>query len=153
MASKPSLFVSAGTRSPSSLLALCPVCYSGRADMFHHGKTKRSSAQKGWRAQRIVAFFFSLLVVFIVLDPLWECHDHLDNLRHLGGAHAALLILLIVACAGISLLKSFSFLPTVSIITSFRGAIPSSRAARACDGFAQFAGAASLDTAALPLRI
>ena len=46
-----------------------------------------------------------LLSFFLVLDPLWECHDHLDNLRHFG-PHGALMIVLFVACAGILLLKS-----------------------------------------------
>lgn len=55
--------------------------------------------------QRIVACFLLALVVFLVVNPLWECHDHLDNLRHLG-SNGFLLIVLLVACAGISLLKS-----------------------------------------------
>lgn len=55
--------------------------------------------------QRIIAFLLLALVSFLVVNPIWECHDHLDNLRHLG-PHGVLIILLMVALAGISLLKS-----------------------------------------------
>ena len=46
-----------------------------------------------------------MVVAFLVVNPLWECHDHLDNLRHLG-PNGVLLIILLVACAGITLFKS-----------------------------------------------
>jgi hypothetical protein len=61
-----------------------------------------------WK-QRIVALLLFVLSSFMVIDPLWECHDHLDNLRHLG-PHGMLVILLLVACASISLLKTFQWL-------------------------------------------
>lgn len=59
--------------------------------------------------QRIVACFLLVLVLFLIVNPIWECHDHLDNLRHLG-SHGILIILLLVACAGLSLLKSLRWL-------------------------------------------
>lgn len=62
------------------------------------------SAGLSWK-QRIVACLFLPLSLFLVIDPLWECQDHLDNLRHLG-PHGALMIVLIVACASVILLKS-----------------------------------------------
>lgn len=58
-----------------------------------------------WK-QRVIACLLLVLALFLVINPLWECHDHLDNLRHLG-PHGVLLILLLVACAGVSLIKSF----------------------------------------------
>jgi hypothetical protein len=61
-----------------------------------------------WK-QWIVAWLLFGLLSLLVIDPLWECHDHLDDLRHFG-PHGLLLVLLIVACAGISLLKSFQWL-------------------------------------------
>lgn len=63
-----------------------------------------SSTIPSWK-QRILACLMLLLSLFLVLDPLWECQDHLDDLRHFG-PHGALMIVLIVACAGILLLKS-----------------------------------------------
>lgn len=56
-------------------------------------------------AQRTIAFLLLGLTSFLVINPIWECHDHLDTLRHLG-PHGALVILLMVALAGVSLLKS-----------------------------------------------
>ena len=82
-------------------------------------KRRRSKAMAvaaglSWK-QRVIACLLLVLAVFLVINPLWECHDHLDNLRHLG-PHGVLLILLLVACAGVSLIKSFLwsalFLPT-----------------------------------------
>lgn len=67
-------------------------------------KRNAASTLPSWK-QRILACLMLLLSLFLVLDPLWECHDHLDNLRHFG-PHGALMIVLIVACAGILLLKS-----------------------------------------------
>lgn len=63
------------------------------------------AGQLPWK-QRVIACLLLVLAVFLVINPLWECHDHLDNLRHLG-PHGVLLILLLVACAGVSLIKSF----------------------------------------------
>jgi len=60
------------------------------------------------RGQKIVACLLLVMVVgFLVVNPLWECHDHMDNLRHLG-PHGMLMILLLFACAGITLFKSCS---------------------------------------------
>lgn len=56
-------------------------------------------------AQRTIAFLLLALVSFLVVNPIWEYHDHLDTLRHLG-PHGVLIILLMVALAGVSLLKS-----------------------------------------------
>jgi hypothetical protein len=68
-----------------------------------------------WK-QRIVAWLLFVVAVFLVIDPLWECHDHLDNLRHLG-PHGMLVILLLAACASISLLKTFQWLGLVLVAT------------------------------------
>lgn len=69
--------------------------------------TMRSCLASGLSlGQRIIARFLLLMLAFVVIDPLWECRDHLDNLRHLGGSHAALLIVLLIACAGVMLLRS-----------------------------------------------
>ncbi len=58
------------------------------------------------RAQRVIACLLLVMVVaFLVINPLWECHDHMDNLRHLG-PNGVLMIFLLLACAGIGLLKS-----------------------------------------------
>lgn len=62
------------------------------------------AAKISWK-QRFIASLLLMLSLFLVFDPLWECHDHLDNLRHFG-PHGALLFALIVACTGILLLKS-----------------------------------------------
>ena len=56
-------------------------------------------------APRIIAFLLLSLMTFMVVNPIFECQDHLDNLRHLG-PHGVLVILLVVALAGVSLLKS-----------------------------------------------
>lgn len=56
-------------------------------------------------AQRMIAFLLLGLTSLMVINPIWECHDHLDTLRHLG-PHGVLFIILMVALAGISLLKS-----------------------------------------------
>ena len=53
----------------------------------------------------MVACAMLAMVAFLVVNPLWECHDHLDDLRHLG-PNGFLVIVLLVACAGIALLKS-----------------------------------------------
>lgn len=63
-----------------------------------------TAAKLSWK-QRIIACLLLLLSLFLVIDPLWECHDHLDDLRHFG-PHGALLFVLIIACAGILLLTS-----------------------------------------------
>ncbi len=65
-------------------------------------RTFMTSGQRSGR--RIVAFLLLSIMAFIVANPIWECFDHLDNLRHLG-PHGILVILLLVAIAGVSLLK------------------------------------------------
>lgn len=67
--------------------------------------TKRIAiaSRLSWK-QRIVACSLLMLSLFLVFEPLWECHDHLDNLRHFG-PHGALMIVLVFACAGVLLLK------------------------------------------------
>lgn len=58
------------------------------------------------RGQRIVACLLLVMVVgFLVVNPLCECHDHMDNLRHLG-PNGVLMMILLFACAGITLFKS-----------------------------------------------
>lgn len=63
--------------------------------------------------QRIVACLLLLLVVFLIVNPIFECHDHLDNLCHLG-PHGFLVILLLAACAGLGLMVSRRWSPDVS---------------------------------------
>ncbi|TCK75888.1 uncharacterized protein DUF1625 [Acidipila rosea] len=74
------------------------------------GRTLRSDApdRPSW-VQRIIACLLLTLAVTVIVNPLWECHDHLDSLRHLG-PHGILVIMLMVACAGLSLLKSLRWL-------------------------------------------
>jgi hypothetical protein len=103
-------------------------------------------------AQRIVAFLLSMLVIFLIIDPLWECHDHLDNLRHLG-AHGILLILLVVACSGISLLKSFSVAPPNFSSMLLRGAALFRPSPGCVEHAASLIAAAAPGAAGLPLRI
>ena len=55
--------------------------------------------------RRTVAFLLLSWVTLLVIDPIWECRQHLDNLRHLG-PHGVLLVMLIVALAGVTLFKS-----------------------------------------------
>lgn len=61
------------------------------------------------RRQRVVACFLLVMVVLLlVVNPLWESHDHMDNLRHLG-PNGVLVMFLLFACAGITLLKSLAW--------------------------------------------
>lgn len=77
-----------------------------------HFRTRRS------RDQRIIAgVLLVLVVVFLVLNPLWECHDHMDNLRHLG-PHGMLMIFLLFACAGITLFQSCCLFRAAGLRTS-----------------------------------
>jgi len=70
------------------------------------------------RTQRVVACLLLVMVVaFLVVNPLWECHDHLDNLRHLG-PNGVLLIILLLACAGITLFKSLCAFGLAGLRTS-----------------------------------
>lgn len=61
------------------------------------------------RGQRLIACVLLLLVVFLVINPLCECHDHMDNLRHLG-AHGFLATLLLIVSAGIALTKALRWI-------------------------------------------
>jgi hypothetical protein len=45
------------------------------------------------------------LVLILIVNPIFECHDHLDNLSHLG-SRGVLVTLLLVASAGTTLVKS-----------------------------------------------
>ncbi len=68
---------------------------------IHAGSPTRLS-----RGQRVVACLLLVMVVgFLVVNPLWECHDHMDTLRHLG-PNGILVMFLLFACAGITLFKS-----------------------------------------------
>ena len=70
---------------------------------------KSISAYSRTRFSRIQHFVASVLLImvvaFLVINPLWECHDNLDNLRHLG-PHGILVVFLLFACAGITLFRS-----------------------------------------------
>lgn len=120
--------------------------------MFHRRKIRGGVLGTCSLAQRMIAFLLSVLMLVLVFDPLWECHDHLDDLRHLG-AHGLLLVLLIIACAGISLLKTFNFLPPNFASILFGGALPQRPSPGRVDSSAAFAIAADYGAAPLPLRI
>lgn len=64
----------------------------------------RIASGHSW-SQHVVASALLGLVAFLVFNPIWECHDHMDDLRHLG-SNGLLVIVLLMACAGISLLRS-----------------------------------------------
>lgn len=49
------------------------------------------------------------VVALLVVNPLWECRDHLDNLRHLG-PNGFLALFLLFACAGITMFRSVRWL-------------------------------------------
>ncbi len=73
---------------------------------MRNGSNQANSATRLSRTQRIVAcLLLVMVVVFLVVNPLWECHDHMDNLRHLG-PNGILMMFLLFACAGITLFKS-----------------------------------------------
>ncbi len=63
-----------------------------------------TTASPSW-AQRIVACLLLSLVLFLIVNPIFECRDHLDNLAHLG-SRGVLVTLLLVASAGTTLVKS-----------------------------------------------
>lgn len=73
-----------------------------------HSIRMAPTAKISWK-QRILGCLLLLLAAFLAMEPLWECHDHLDNLIHLG-PHGVLVILLLIACTGISLLESLNWL-------------------------------------------
>jgi len=73
---------------------------------MRNGSIQAHSRTRLSRGQRIIACLLLVMVVaFLVVNPLWECHDHMDNLRHLG-PNGILVMFLLFACAGISLFKS-----------------------------------------------
>jgi len=57
------------------------------------------------RRRMLAGFLLAMMVTLLVLNPLWECHDHLDNLRHLG-PNGFLVMFLLFACAGMTLFKA-----------------------------------------------
>lgn len=120
--------------------------------MIHRGKTRSSAGRPRTLAQRLIAIGLFLLMVVVVADPLWEMHDHLDNIRHLG-AHGVLLVLLIVLCSGITLLKSVAIAPPNFSGTLLPGIAADLRRASGIDVSACFASSAAQGMAALPLRI
>jgi len=80
------------------------------------GTLRRDAPDRPSLGQRTIACLLLTLAVIVVVNPLWECHDHLDSLRHLG-PHGILMIMLAVACAGLSLLKSLRWL-SLSVLYS-----------------------------------
>jgi len=71
-----------------------------------NGSIQARSRTRINRGQRTVACLLLVMVVaFLVINPLWECHDHMDNLRHLG-PHGVLIMILLFACAGLTFFKS-----------------------------------------------
>ena len=99
-------------------------------------------------ARRIIAYLLLVVVSFLVFNPLWECCDHLDNLRHLG-SNGILVILLLVAAAGLTLVKTLRWI-WLSLV-SFRLEIsPSHMISRSLS--ANFQISLCIDPA-LPLRI
>ena len=62
------------------------------------------------RVRRLLAgLLLVLVVVLLLVNPLWECHDHMDNLRHLG-PHGILVLFLLFACAGMTLFRAVCWL-------------------------------------------
>lgn len=73
---------------------------------MRNGSIQAHSRTRLCRGQRIVAcLLLAMVVAFLVVNPLWECHDHMDNFRHLG-PNGVLMMILLFACAGITLFKS-----------------------------------------------
>jgi hypothetical protein len=62
-------------------------------------------ARPGVIRRWIAGLLLGLMITLLVLNPLWECHDRLDNLRHLG-PHGFLVMFLLFACAGITLFQA-----------------------------------------------
>jgi hypothetical protein len=75
-----------------------------------------SQTRSNWTQRVIACLLLVMVVAFLVVNPLWECHDHLDNLRHLG-PNGVLLIILLFACAGITLFKSFCWFSLTGLRT------------------------------------
>lgn len=114
------------------------------------GSNQANSRTRLSRCRRFVAFLLLVLVVaFLVVNPLWECHDHMDNLRHLG-PHGMLMIFLLFACAGITLFRSLCWFSLSALRTLrlapqlYAGLRPNHRG---------IVPPVFFDDAALPLRI
>jgi hypothetical protein len=108
------------------------------------------SATRLSREQRIVAFLLlTMVVALLVVNPLLECHDHMDNLRHLG-PNGILVMFLLFACAGICLLKSLLwFRPNGSRLLPLYLKVFSTRRLRTHGSLSSISSADLL----LPLRI
>lgn len=71
-----------------------------------NGPTQASSASRPSQGRAIIAWLLlTMVVALLVVNPLWECQDHMDTLRHLG-PNGVLVMFLLFACAGITLFKS-----------------------------------------------
>lgn len=68
-------------------------------------------------ARRVIASFLLFLVLFLVVNPIWECYDRMDNMRHLG-SNGFLVIVLLTACAGIVLFRSLRWFSLHVLSTS-----------------------------------
>lgn len=68
----------------------------------------RRQTRSSYSRRLIAGFLLTMMVTLLVLNPLWECHDHLDNLRHLG-PNGFLVMFLLFACAGITLFKAIQW--------------------------------------------
>lgn len=73
--------------------------------MNMQGSTRTHSSTGLSRGQRWVACALLVFVVFLVVNPIFECGDRMDNVGHLG-SNGFLLIALLIAWAGVLLLKS-----------------------------------------------
>lgn len=63
-------------------------------------RTNTASPSRRW-----VAYVLLAAVVFLVVNPIFEAQDRMDNVVHFG-SNGFLLIVLLIACAGAMLLKS-----------------------------------------------
>lgn len=99
----------ASDRELSSPMLIWAVAMGGGSLLSH------APDRPSW-VQRIIACLLLILTITVIVNPLWECHDHLDSLRHLG-PHGILMIMLSVACAGLCLLKSLRWL-SLSVLYS-----------------------------------
>ena len=98
--------------------------------------------------RHIVAYLLLGLAAFLVINPLWECCDHLDDLRHLG-PNGILVIVLLVAIAGLSLVKTLR-LVWLSLVSFRLEMSPSHLISRSLSSDFQISLCIDL---ALPLRI
>jgi hypothetical protein len=71
-----------------------------KTPMFFRHSNPAHRRQRLVMAQRWLAMLFLIAVVALcVVDPIVECHDHFDNLRHMGPG-SLLTVTLLFACAG-----------------------------------------------------